>query len=238
SPREAAEQADIVIGMVTDDDASRAIWLDENTGAVHGLAEGAIAVESSTLSLAWVGNLAREIEKRGAKFLDAPVVGSRLQAEAGHLIYLVGGDPATFARTHNFLSAAGAAIHHVGPVGHGMAMKLAVNGLFGIQVAALAEILGMVEKCGLDRTKAAALLGDLPVMSPAAKGAAGSIVARNFAPTFPIALVEKDFRYIVETAAAVNASMPASMAAHGIYAAANAAGHGGDNITGVAKLFA
>ena len=90
-PREAAEQADIVISMVTDDLASRAVWLDPETGAILGLSKNAIAIESSTLTVNWTRELAAAIAGHGAEFLDAPVVGSRPQADAGKLIYLVGG---------------------------------------------------------------------------------------------------------------------------------------------------
>lgn len=178
TPREAAEQADIMMSMVTDNDVSRSIWLDPETGASLGLGKDAftsggakpIAIESSTLTVDWTRELAAEIESRGAAFLDAPVVGSRPQAEAGNLIYLVGGEAETLAKAQSVLLSAGAStIRHVGSVGQGMAMKLAVNALFGIQIAALAEIIGMLTKNGVTSEKAMECLGELPVISPAAK---------------------------------------------------------------------
>ncbi|WP_414562253.1 MULTISPECIES: NAD(P)-dependent oxidoreductase [unclassified Anabaena] len=237
TPREAAESADIVISMVTDDDASRAIWLDQEKGAVMGLGKDAIAIESSTLTVDWTKELAANIESRGIAFLDAPVIGSRPQADAGKLIYVVGGSVETLTLAQDVLYAAGAAAIHVGPIGQGMAMKLAVNALFGIQVAALAEILGMLNKQGIDPAKAMECLGDMPVMSPAAKGVGNLMLMNNYAPMFPINLVEKDFRYVTQTAQTVAAATPASNAIHGIYLEAIAKGYGNDNITGVAQLF-
>ncbi len=237
TPREAAEQADIVMSMVTNNDASQTVWLDPETGAAMGLGKGAIAIESSTLTVDWTRELAAEIESRGAAFLDAPVVGSRPQADAGRLIYLVGGNAETLAQAQAILLSAGATIHHVGSIGQGMAMKLAVNALFGIQVAALAEITAMLANNGITSTKALECLGDLPVISPAAKGAGSLILANNHAPMFPIDLVEKDFRYFIQTAQAVDAATPASTAIHDIYQQAIAKGYGNDNITGVAQLF-
>lgn len=125
--------------MVTDDDASRVVWLDADSGAARGLRNGAIAMESSTLTVNWTRQLATELGHRGANFLDAPVVGSWPQADAKSLIYLVGGNIDTLESIRPILSATSAVIHHVGDIGHGMAMKLAVNTLFGIQIAALAE---------------------------------------------------------------------------------------------------
>lgn len=237
SPREAAARSEFVISMVTDDDASRAVWLDANTGAIGGLREGAVAIESSTLTPAWVRELADTAAARGAGFLDAPVVGSRPQAEAGQLIYCVGGAAETLAKAREALSAMGAAIHHIGPVGAGIAMKLAVNALFGIQVAALGEMLGMVGKSGIDVKQAVAVLGTLPTTSPALKAVAGQMTARSYAPLFPIHLVEKDFRYITEAAAQVNARVPTSAAVREVYARALREGYGDDNISGIAQLF-
>lgn len=238
TPRAAAQQANFVISMVTNDEVSRIIWLDSEIGAVLGLGNDAIAIESSTLTVEWTQELAASIENYGAMFLDAPVVGSRPQAEAEKLIYLLGGQTETVAQAHAVLSSAGgAAIYHIGATGHGMAMKLAVNALFGIQVAALAEILGMLTQQGIDLTTAIACLADLPVTSPAAKIAASLMVAKHHAPLFPISLVEKDFRYAIQTAQAVAAATPISIATRDIYQAAIAQGYGSDNITGVAQLF-
>jgi 3-hydroxyisobutyrate dehydrogenase len=237
TPREAATAADIVISMVTDNEASRAIWLDPETGAAMGLNQDAIAIESSTLTVDWTKELAAAIESRGATFLDAPVIGSRPQADAGKLIYLVGGSVETLTLVQDVLDAAGAATIHVGPIGQGMAMKLAVNALFGIQVAALAEIFGMLNKNGIEPARAMECLGDLPIMSPAAKGVGNLMLMNNHAPMFPINLVEKDFRYIAQTGLTVAAPTPVSTVIHHIYLEAIAKGYGGDNITGVVQLF-
>jgi 3-hydroxyisobutyrate dehydrogenase len=237
SPCAAVQEADIVIAMVTDNNASRAIWLDPDKGALTGLGPQTIAVESSTLTIPWVHELATAMEQAGVAFLDAPVVGSRPQAEAGKLSYLVGGRAETLAQVEDILLAAGgAAVHHVGPVGQGMALKLVVNALFGIQVAALAEMLSLLAKLGLPNDSALAILGEMPVLSPATRLAGNLIVANNHAPRFPIDLVEKDFRYVLEMAQTVGATTPATAAVHDLYRAAIAQGYGGDNITGIAQL--
>jgi len=238
TPREAAEQADIVMSMVTDNNVSRSIWLDPESGAALALGKDAIAIESSTLTVDWTRELAAKISSRGTAFLDAPVVGSRSQAEAGNLIYLVGGKTETLAQAQSVLLSAGAStIHHVGTIGQGMAMKLAANALFGIQVAALAEIIGMLAKDEINPEKAMECLSELPIISAAAKGAGSLMVRNHHAPMFPIELVEKDFRYVIQTAQAFEVSTPASTAIHNVYQEAIAKGHGGENITGIVQLF-
>jgi 3-hydroxyisobutyrate dehydrogenase len=238
TPKAAAEQAEIVISMVTDDDVSRSIWLDPETGALSGLRQDQIAIESSTLTIGWTRELANTIEQQGAMFLDAPVVGSRPQVEAGKLIYLVGGKAEVLEQVQPILlSAGGAVVQHLGAISQGMAMKLAVNTLFGVQVAALAEILGLLDKQGITNVKAMECLGELPVTSLAAKMAGSLMVANNHAPLFPIGLVEKDFRYVMQTAQIENAAIPVTTAIHHIYQEAIDKGFGNNNITGVVQLF-
>ena len=237
TPREAGVGAEVVIAMLRDDAASRAVWLDPETGALAGLGEGALAIESSTLTPGWVRDLAPVVAEAGGRFLEAPVAGSRPQAEAGQLIHFLGGQAEAVEAARPVLETLGGARHHVGPAGAAAVVKLAVNALFGVQVAAVAEVLGLFRKAGLDAEAAAAVLGETPVMSPAAKGAAGLMLAGNFAPLFPIDLVEKDFGYVAEAAAAADAELPTAEAVRRVYARAKAEGLGGDNIVGVARLF-
>jgi 3-hydroxyisobutyrate dehydrogenase len=233
SPRDAVADADIIIAMVRDDEASRAIWLDPETGVMAGMKAGALAIESSTLSVAWVKELAAAMVAADRAFIDAPVVGSRPQAEAGQLIHLIGGAEGDVTRAAPVLSLIGAAQHYAGAVGSGTALKLIVNTLFGIQVAAVAELIRLAKAMGLDSAAAFAILNDIPVMSPAAKGAAALMLAGNDSPMFPIELVAKDFGYAV----AAGGDTPMITAAAEVYWAAAGEGYGARNITGVVKCY-
>jgi len=237
SPAAAARGADIVISVVRDDEASRTVWLDAGTGALCGMKEGAIAVESSTLTPAWVKSLAEHMQRAHVRFVDAPVSGSRPQAEAGQLIYLVGGENEVVDAVRDVLLAMGGAVHHVGPLGAGAVMKLAVNALLGIQVAALAEILGMTRRFGIADAEAVEILGSTPVTSTAAKAAGALMVARKFEPMFPIELVEKDLRYVADTSRSLGTRTPTTSAARTVFEKAVEAGWGADNMVGVMKLF-
>ena len=237
SPRTAVTQADFVIAMVRDDEASREVWLHPNTGALGNLPKHSVAIESSTLTVAWAQALNQACLAQGVAFLDAPVTGSRPQAEAGQLIYFVGGDAAVLARAEPILKTMGSAIHHAGPAGSGAAVKLIVNALFGVQVAAMGELVGLMRHCGLDVAKAVEILASTSVCSRAAQVAAGAMLTHNFAPQFPIELVEKDFGYALEAASAHNAHLPITQAARHIFAEAIGRGYGSDNITGLVQLY-
>ncbi len=237
SPYAAAAGAEVVISMVTDDDASRAVWLGDR-GALAAMREGAIAIESSTLTPGCVTALAAAARAAGVALLDAPVAGSRPQAEAGQLIYLVGGEPSVLEQARPLLEVMGGAVHHAGPVGAGAVMKLALNSLFGVQVVAMAEALAMCARHDVAPARALELLGQMPVTSPAAAGVGGLIVAERWAPMFPVVLVEKDLAYMVEAAGApADGGATLVDAARQRFRAAREAGFGGENLHAVAKLY-
>jgi 3-hydroxyisobutyrate dehydrogenase len=235
TPREAAEGAEVVLSMVYDDAASRAVWLHDSDGALHGLRASAIAIESSTLTPAWVGELGRAMAARGVAFIDAPVAGSRPQAEAGQLIVMAGGDAAVVERvTPLLLATIAGAVHHVGAVGSGAWLKLAVNALFGTQVAAMAELLALLRGAGVDAERALAALKAMPVTSPAAAGAATLMLARQYVPQAPVDLIAKDIGYAL---ASSTQALPLTAAVAERFAAAQRAGLGAENLVSVAKLY-
>ena len=238
TPKDAAMNADFVISMVTNNEASKAVWLDSKTGAINGMKKGSIAIECSTLNPDWIKELHYAVAETGAEFLDAPVVGSRPQAEAGELIFLAGGTETTLKKAQPILMTMASAIHHIGDVSSGSTMKLVVNTLFGIQVSALGEVLGVINKAGtFSKEKAIKVLAELPTTSPAMKGIAGLIASENTKPLFPIHLVEKDFNYMLDIANLLDADAPSTKVTHEMFKKAIDSGYGMDNISGISQLY-
>src|ERR1700722_5253490 len=137
SPREAASRSEIILSMVGDDAASRGVWLGEK-GALAGARPNAVLIESSTLSGAWIQELAAKAAERGGRFLDAPVTGTKPHAASGELVFLVGGSAEALAKARPVLAAMSREIMHVGPSGSGALMKLINNAVCGVQAVALA----------------------------------------------------------------------------------------------------
>lgn len=237
TPRAAVAGADFVLAMLRDDAASRQVWLDADHGALAGMAAGSIAIESSTLTPGWIRELDAQATEYGVELLEAPVAGSRPQAEAGLLIFLAGGKPATLERCLPLLKAMGGAVHLVGPVGNGALTKLSTNALLGIQVTALAEVIGLLKRNGADVDAALKAIAATPVWAPVNHYLASTMLTANFAPQFPIALIEKDFGYAV-AAAGDGDTIPTITAAHGVFQHAIEQGLGEINMTGVVQLFA
>lgn len=237
TPREAASGADIVITMVRDDAAASDVWLNAQTGALAGMRAGALAIDCSTVSAKWARTLHTACAAESIDCLDAPVVGSRPQAEAGALIFLAGGSEVALGHARPTMAIMGSMVHHAGGPGSGAAVKLLINALFGVQVAAIAELLGLADAQGLDPARVSAIIGETPVASPALKGAMSSMLADAFAPMFPIDLVAKDFtliRHVIESGSAL---APITSSAGTVFDNAQAAGLGAENLTAVAKIY-
>jgi 3-hydroxyisobutyrate dehydrogenase len=232
TPAEAASDASILIGMLADDAASRAVWTGQK-GALEGAAKGAILIESSTVSPAWIAELARHAEQRGARFLDAPVTGSRAQAAAGQLTFLVGGDENALAAATPALRAMSKDIVHLGPVGSGAKMKLINNFLCGVQAASLAEGLAWIERSGLDPRKALALLNSGAPASPLLKTLSERMMDHNYTVNFLLNLMAKDLLYAHAEAATCNVDLKTAETARQVFGNAVAHGFGEQDMASV-----
>lgn len=196
SPKLAVGGADAVISMVRDDDASHAVWLDPQSGALAAMKPGALAIESSTLTPTWVKSWAEAAYAAGVAPVEAPVSGSRPQAEAGQLVYFLGGTENDIARAQPVLAPLGNAFHHVGPAGAGAITKLATNTLLALQVGVWAELLPLMQREGLDLDVALRAIASTSSWAPVAGYLTSLMRTDNHAPQFPIALIAKDMGYV------------------------------------------
>jgi 3-hydroxyisobutyrate dehydrogenase len=236
TPRKAAEGNDFVIAMVSNDNASRQIWLDATDGALAGMKSHALAVECSTLTPAWVHELAGATKKAGVSLLEAMVSGSTPQAQNAQLVFLVGGDAGSLELASLILRAMGSSIQHAGPVGSGALAKLATNTLMGVQIAALAELIGMLRRQHADPRQVLNAVSATAMWNPHLDRDAKSMLACDFATQFPIKLLVKDLDYTVKTAGG-DGLAPTVSAVRGVFEKAVDAGWGDQNMTAVVKLF-
>jgi 3-hydroxyisobutyrate dehydrogenase len=196
TPREAAAGADIIISMVADNAAARAVWLGDN-GALAGAKPGAVLIESSTVTMEWIKELNEISAKRGCALLDAPVTGTKSHAAAGELCFLVGGAAEALEKARPVLEGMSRAIMHIGPSGSGALLKLINNFLCGVQAASLAEAMALIEKSGLDREKCLEILTQGTPGSPMVKTMSARMTARDYTPNFLLRLMAKDLTYAV-----------------------------------------
>ncbi len=237
TPAEAVASADVVISMLADDAASHAVWLGEG-GALAALPESAVAVEASTITQTMAIELGAAMGGAERRLLEAPVVGSRPQADADALFSLVGGDADALDAARGVIEAYSGGVRHVGGVGNAAACKLAINGLFGVQVAAYAESVGMLARTGMSVADACDLLGGLPITAPGLQRILGLFAEQNFAPNFPVRLVSKDLGYLGQLADSVDSAMPVASTAAEVFATgASAESISELDIAGIAALY-
>ena len=232
TPAEAALGAKVVISMLADDAASRVVWTGPG-GALQATSPGAILVESSTVSPAWVAELASFAAARGVEFLDAPVLGSRMQAGAGQLSFLVGGSEPALKAATPVLNAMSKEIVHLGPVGSGAKLKLINNFLCGVQVASLAEGLAWIERSGLDREKSLEVLKTGAPGSPLLGAISARMVSQIYGVNFLLRLMAKDLRYAQMEAARCDIDLTTAVTARKLFDDAVARGFGEEDMASV-----
>ena len=234
SPREAAQNAEVIIAMLADDKSSQSVWLGDN-GALHGVQAGTVVIESSTLTPAFVRQLAQETAQRQCGFIDAPVTGSRLQAANGELKFLVGGDAGVLDRVKPVLSAMGKEIFHFGAAGSGAVMKLVNNFVCGVQASALAEAIALIEKAGLDRDAALSILLNGAPGSPLVKGLTPRMLSRDGSVYFALELMHKDLSYAIAEGEKHGLPLRTADAARQLFAQAAAKGLGRNDFSAVVE---
>lgn len=232
TPAEAADGAQIILSMLADDPASREAWLGSN-GALAAAAPGTILVESSTVSPACIAELGAAAHARGLELLDAPVTGSRAQAAAAQLSFLVGGAESALATVRPALEAMGKEVLHLGPLGSGAKLKLVNNFVCGVQVASLAEAIAWLERSGLDRDKALNFLKSGAPGSPVFAGLSARMTARDYTVNFLLKLMTKDLQYAQDAAEEAGVDLTTAANARALFQQAIAQGHGDQDMSAV-----
>ena len=227
TPAALAASCDIIMMCVSDTPDVEEVTLGES-GLIHGLGEGKLVVDHSTISASATRRLAEKVREVGTAWVDAPVSGGSEGAERGTLAIMVGGDTADVDRARPFMEAYGTSITHVGPVGAGQMVKQVNQVLVVVNGLAVSEALLLAKAGGLD----------LDATIEAVKvGAAGSwmltnrgpqIVDRDWRPGFTIDLQQKDLRLVLESADELAVPLPATSLIFQMYRALQRRGLGAE----------
>jgi putative dehydrogenase len=204
--------------------------VEEVVSGLASTARGRTVVQMSTISPALTERLARECIARGVGFLDCPISGTSGMVVRGDGIIFVGGDHALYERWRPLLEQVLPRAVHVGGAGQAMVLKLVANLLVALNSAAAAEALAMVERAGLDVPLALELLVSSAAGSRMLEVRGPLIARREFPAQMKLDLFMKDLHLIQEAAGAVGAAVPLTEVAERLYAAAQAAGHGGEDL--------
>ncbi|GGM07984.1 2-hydroxy-3-oxopropionate reductase [Deinococcus aerophilus] len=237
SAKEVAEQSDLIITMLPDSPQVEEVVLGEG-GVTHGIKQGALFIDMSSISPATSRRVQRELAARGADALDAPVSGGQVGAEGATLSIMVGGSEESFNRARPVFEAVGKNIVHIGGPGSGQVTKIANQIVVGLTIQAVSEALTLAKKSGVDPAKVReALLGGF-AQSRILDLHGQRILDGNFTPGFRINLHRKDLRLALETGREAGVPLFATGVAANLMDAMIARGDGDLDHSGMAKFYA
>jgi len=229
SPAEVARQVGgdgVVFLNVTDTPDVEHVLFAEDTGLVHGAAEGLVVVDHSTIAPLATQDFAKRLAERGVTLVDAPVSGGDVGAQNGTLSIMCGGDEDAFNRVRPLLDVVGKSVVRLGGPGMGQACKACnqvavVNALVGVcEAAALAK------KVGLDVEKMLQVVGGGAGGSWQITNLGPKIAVGDHAPGFMVDLVLKDLGIVADTARGVGLPIPGTATAHDYFRSVEQAGGG------------
>ena len=216
TPADAARGAEVVWMCVSDTRAVETVLLGP-AGVVETLAAGMIVVDSSTISPAATVRFAERAKAQGADYVDAPVTGSKIAAEAGSLIFMAGAGETTLARLQPLFQAMGKQVFHMGETGKGQATKLAMNLQIALIYEGFAEALTLATKLGVDINRLMPLVQASMVRSGVVEYKAPFILKRDFSPNFPLRLMLKDIHLTLDAAKEARVRLPGLEAVEEVY---------------------
>jgi 3-hydroxyisobutyrate dehydrogenase-like beta-hydroxyacid dehydrogenase len=234
SPADVARAADICVSMLADGAAVDTVFSGPD-GLLAGARPGNVLVDSSTVAPSTIRAFEAAARAAGAGLLDAPVSGSVALAESGSLTIMAGGTVADLERARPVLDALARTVFHMGPLGSGAAMKLAVNAIiFGLNEA-LAEGLVLAEAAGIDRRLAYDVLAASAAGAPFVGYKRDAFLEPTTTPVaFALDLAAKDLGLIADLAQQVGVGMPQAITNLDVVVAAAAGGRGSRDFSTVA----
>jgi 3-hydroxyisobutyrate dehydrogenase/2-hydroxy-3-oxopropionate reductase len=194
-------------------------------GVEQALAEGMTLVDSSTISPSATRKFADRVGARGVRYVDAPMTGSKVAAEGGTLIFMVGGEEAVIEFLKPLFAAMGKVFFRMGETGKGQATKLVMNLQIALIYEGFAEALTLATKLGVDAQSLIPLIQASMVRSGVVEYKAPFVLKRDFTPNFPLRLMHKDIRLTLEAAKEVRVKLPALETVEEIYELATEDGH-------------
>ncbi len=225
SPAAVADEADIVILMLSDTPAVQAVMTQER-GLLGNLQHGALVIDMGTTDTLTTRELAVQVEARGASYIDAPVSGGTLGAQRGELVIMAGGNTASLLRAGPIFDVLGKQTTHEGEVGAGQVAKAANQIIVGLTIGAVSEALALANKAGVDparvRDALAGGFADSRILELHGK----RMVDHSFDPGGKCTTQRKDLDQALSLAAALGMDLPATALSRDLYDRLITEGHG------------
>jgi 2-hydroxy-3-oxopropionate reductase len=226
TPREVAENSDVVITMLPDSPQVREVVAGED-GVLEGISEGALLIDMSTISPVVTEELAEAVKEKGASMLDAPVSGGDVGAIEGTLSIMVGGEQADFQRAKPLFEAMGKTITHVGPTGAGQVTKAANQVVVALTIEAVSEALVLGSAGGVSAEKILEVLSGGLASNKVMEVKREKFLSHTFEPGFRSELHHKDLGIALAAGREYGVVMPATAVVYQLFEALMTRGRGG-----------
>lgn len=236
SVKELVQQVDVVLTALPMPDTIEYVYLE--TGGILDTAKpGTIVIDHSTVGPDLNEKIYKEAKKQGVDYLDAPISGGPMGAEAGTLTIMVGGDKEVFDKVQPIFKAMGKTILYIGKTGSGSIAKLINNMLVGIHTAALTEAFVLGAKTGMESDALYEIIKNSTGYSYMIDRCLPLIQNRDFKPRFSIDLLYKDLGLVNKLADQILVPVKLSKMAQDAIGEAKEQGYGNEDISAVIKVF-
>jgi len=235
SPKDVASQAEVLITMLPNSPEVELVALGKS-GIIEGARPGLLLIDMSTISPLVSQKVAKALEAKGVRMLDAPVSGGEKGAIDGALSIMVGGEKSDFDAALPGFQALGKTITHLGPLGAGGFTKLANQIIVAVNLTALGEALTLARKAGLDRSLTLKALGGGLAGSKCLEQKTPNYLSGTYNPGFKIDLHFKDLGLIMESSRALGVPLPCTAVVQELFNALRVKGRGGLDHSGVITL--
>lgn len=236
TPAAAAADAEFVLSAVWNKEALDHVMLGPD-GLYANAVEGQMFIDMSTQLPATAVSAAAEFAKKGAFFLDAPIHGSKAEANSGGLWIMAGGEKTAYDKSLELLSVLGETVHYMGGSGKGYASKLCGNHLVSTVVAAVCESIVLASKAGIDPEEIVKVWMESDFRSPVVGGVGGSVINRDFDVSFHLRTMVKDTELIRNFSESLNVPVFLSNIVHEVNKVGENMGFGDENASAVVKVF-
>jgi 3-hydroxyisobutyrate dehydrogenase/glyoxylate/succinic semialdehyde reductase len=233
---EAARRGEVVITMLSTPQVVEETALSAD-GFLDAMQPNSIWIDCSTVNPTFSRQMAMEANRRGIRFLDAPVAGSKVPAERGELTILVGGDEPDVEVCRGIFEAVGQRTIHAGGHGMGSALKMVFNLLLGSSMVAFSEGMVLGEALGLEQARLFDILSNAIVIAPFVFGKRGKIENENYDADFPLQWMQKDLQLASVSAYEQGVPLPAVNVIKEVYAQAIRDGLGEQDFSAIYAYF-
>jgi 3-hydroxyisobutyrate dehydrogenase-like beta-hydroxyacid dehydrogenase len=235
SPADAARECEVVWMCVSDTAAVERVMFGSD-GVEQSLHEGMIVVDSSTIAPSATTRFAERIAAKGVQWVDAPVTGSKIGAENGQLIFIVGGTAEAVEFLQPLFKAMGKSVIHMGGTGKGQSAKICMNLQIALIYEGFAEGMTLARKLGVDSQKFVELIQASMIRSGVVDYKIPFVMRHDYSPNFPLRLMHKDIHLLLDTAKEARVKLPALETVDEIYELASEEGWDDEDYAATIKL--